>query len=88
MAPSELTWVNGAIDYWYHNDTPGLVWLQRIRDKFKNIIWLNPLPERSWNHVHTVRMIRGIFPMFELTLDGLDDGVKFLMSGKCELYHS
>jgi uncharacterized protein with von Willebrand factor type A (vWA) domain len=87
MAPSELTWVNGAIDYWYHNDTPGLVWLQRIKDKFKNIIWLNPLPERSWNHVHTVRMIRGIFPMFELTLDGLDDGVKYLMSGKCELYH-
>ena len=87
MAPSELTWVNGAIDYWYHNDTPGLVWLQRVKDKFKNIIWLNPLPERSWNHVHTVRMIRGIFPMFELTLDGLDDGVKYLTSGKCELYH-
>jgi uncharacterized protein len=87
MAPSELTWVNGAIDYWYHNDTPGVVWLQRIKDKFKNIIWLNPLPARSWNHVHTVKMIRGIFPMFELTLDGLDEGVKYLMSGKCEIYH-
>ncbi len=88
MAPSELTWVNGAIDYWYHNDTPGIVWLQRFKDKFKNIIWLNPIPARSWNYVQTIRMIRGIFPMFELTLDGLDESVKYLMSGKCELYHN
>lgn len=86
MAPSELSWVNGAIDYWYYNDIPGLVWLQRIRDKFKNSIWLNPLPERSWNYVQTVRSVRGIFPMFELTLDGLDDGIRYLMSGKSERY--
>jgi uncharacterized protein with von Willebrand factor type A (vWA) domain len=88
MASSELTWVNGAIDYWYHNDTPGIVWLHRFKDKFKNIIWLNPLPTRSWNYIQTIRMIRGIFPMFELTLDGLDDSVKYLMSGKCELYNA
>ena len=88
MAPSELTWVNGAIDYWYYNDTPGIVWLRRLRDTFKNIIWLNPLPSRSWEYVQTVRMIRDIFPMFELTLDGLDEGVNYLMSGKCELYHA
>ena len=87
MAPSELTWVNGAIDYWYHNDTPGIVWLKRLRDKFKNIIWLNPIPARSWGYVQSTRMIHGIFPMFELTLDGLDEGVKYLMSGKCELYN-
>lgn len=87
MAPSELTWVNGAIDYWYHNDTSGIVWLKRLKDKFKNIIWLNPIPARAWGHVQTTRMIHGIFPMFELTLDGLDDGVKYLMSGKCKLYN-
>ncbi|HPS56536.1 MAG TPA: VWA domain-containing protein [Spirochaetota bacterium] len=87
MAPSELTWVNGAIDYWYHNDTPGVVWMQRIKEKFKDIIWINPLPKRSWDYVHTIRMVRDIFPMFELTLDGLDEGVKFLMTGKCELYN-
>ncbi|TFH38031.1 MAG: VWA domain-containing protein, partial [Chrysiogenales bacterium] len=87
MAPSELTWVNGAIDYWYHNDTPGLVWLERFKEKFKDIIWLNPLPSRSWGYVPTIRMVREIFPMFELTLDGLDEGVKYLISGKCELYH-
>jgi uncharacterized protein len=86
MAPSELTWVNGAIDYWYHNDVPGLAWLQKVRDTFKDSIWLNPLPSRSWNYIQTTRMIQEIFPMFELTLEGLDDGVKHLVTGKSKVF--
>lgn len=85
MAPSELTWKNGAIDYWYYNDTPGMVWLQRIRDKFRDSIWLNPLPARSWGYVHTIHFIQQIFPMFELTLEGIDEGVKFLMRGRARV---
>ena len=87
MAPSELTWANGAIDYWYHNDIPGIIWMQRFKEKFKDFIWLNPLPRRSWEYIHSLRMVRDVFPMFELTLDGLDEGVKYLMTGKCELYN-
>jgi uncharacterized protein with von Willebrand factor type A (vWA) domain len=87
MAPSELTWVNGAIDYWYHNDTPGIIWMQRFKEKFKDVIWLNPLPKRSWEYVHSIRMVRDVFPMFELTLDGLDEGIKYLMTGRCALYN-
>ena len=82
MAPSELTWKNGSVDYWYYNDTPGIVWLQRLRDKFKDIIWMNPLPRRSWNYVQSIMMIHQLFPMFELTLDGLDEGVRYLMKGR------
>ena len=82
MAPSELTWRNGAVDYYYYNDIPGIVWLQRIKDTFTDIIWLNPLSEKDWMSVQSVLMIRDIFPMFELTLDGIDDGVRFLMSQK------
>jgi len=85
MAPSELTWANGAVDYWYNNEIPGIVWLQKLKDKFKDIIWLNPLPQKSWDYIHTVNLVRDIFPMFELTLDGLDEGIKFLMSGKSKL---
>lgn len=85
MAPSELTWKNGAVDYWYHNDVPGIVWLQKLREKFKDAIWLNPASVRSWTIVQSIAMIRGIFPMFPLTLDGLDDGVKFLMKGSARL---
>jgi hypothetical protein len=86
MAPSELTWRNGAIDYWYHNDTPGIVWLQRIRDKFKDSVWINPLPARSWDFIHTARLIRDVFPMFELTLEGLDDAVRHLMKSAGRVY--
>jgi uncharacterized protein with von Willebrand factor type A (vWA) domain len=86
MAPSELTWTNGAIDYWYYNEIPGIVWMQRLKEKFKDVIWLNPLPKRSWNYVHSIKMIKDIYPMFELTLVGIDEGVKFLMSGKMDLF--
>lgn len=86
MAPSELTWANGAVDYWYYNDEPGSVWLQRIRDTFPDIVWLNPLPQRRWNSIKSVRMIRDIFPMFELTLEGLDESIRFLISGKSRLH--
>ncbi len=87
MAPSELSWVNGAIDYWYYNDTPGIIWLQRFKEKFTDAIWLNPIPRRSWDYVQTIRSIRSLFPMFDLTLDGIDEGVKYLMTGKCALYN-
>lgn len=88
MAPSELTWVNGAVDYWYYNDTPGIVWLQRIRDTFADVIWLNPLTRARWDVVRSVRMVRDIFPMFELTLEGLDEGVRFLIQGKSRLHQA
>ena len=87
MSPSELLYKNGAIDYWYHNDIAGLIWMQRFREKFKDSIWLNPLPKKTWGYIRTVDMIKEIFPMFELTLDGLDEGVKFLLGGKNALHN-
>ena len=44
MAPSELLSPNGAIDYWYRNDRPGIEWLIDIRKRFRKVIWLNPEP--------------------------------------------
>jgi hypothetical protein len=88
MAPSELTWANGAVDYWYYNDEPGIVWLQRIRDTFPDIVWLNPLHRRRWDGVKSVRMVRDIFPMFELTLEGLDESIRFLIKGRGRLHQA
>ena len=76
MAPSELMAPNGAIDYWYQNDRPGIEWLQDIRKRFKKAIWLNPEPKQWWHAVPTTHSIRQIFPMYELTLDGLRAGVR------------
>jgi uncharacterized protein with von Willebrand factor type A (vWA) domain len=79
MALSELNMVNGAIDYWEQNSTPGIIWLRRIADHFSHRIWLNPEPMRTWTHP-TVTLIEKLFPMYELTLDGLDQGIKKLIA--------
>jgi uncharacterized protein with von Willebrand factor type A (vWA) domain len=79
MAPSELMSPNGAIDYWYRNDRPGIEWLIDIRKRFRKAIWLNPEPEQWWASVPSTRMIRKIFPMYELTLAGMRSGARTLI---------
>ncbi len=79
MAPSELLSPNGAIDYWYRNDRPGIEWLIDIRKRFRKVIWLNPESREWWDSVPTTRMIRKIFPMFELTLAGMRSGARALI---------
>lgn len=79
MAPSELMSPNGAIDYWYRNDRPGIEWLIDIRKRFRKVIWLNPEPEQWWASVPSTRMIRKIFPMYELTLAGMRSGARALI---------
>jgi uncharacterized protein with von Willebrand factor type A (vWA) domain len=79
MAPSELMSPNGAIDYWYRNDRPGIEWLMDIRKRFRKTIWLNPESKQMWPAVPATRMIRQIFPMHELTLAGLRAGARTLI---------
>lgn len=77
MSPYELTHVGGAIDLFHNNRVTGLEWLQRFRHRAPNSVWLNPEPQRIWN-APSVRMIRQVFPMLELTLDGLAEAVDIL----------
>ena len=67
----------GSIDWWYDNRTTGWHWLQKFRQRFRTAVWINPDPPRYWSHP-TVKAIGDLFPMFPLTLDGLDDAVKAL----------
>ena len=79
MAPSELLSPNGAIDYLYRNDRPGIEWLIDIRKRFSKSIWLNPEPNVWWASVPTTRVIQKIFPMYELTLSGMRSGARTLI---------
>jgi uncharacterized protein with von Willebrand factor type A (vWA) domain len=79
MAITELTERYGAIYYYQRNDTPGMVWLKRIADHFTHCVWLNPEGGRFWNHP-TVSLIGKMFPMYELNIDGIGEGVKKLVS--------
>jgi len=78
MAVEELTDRNGAIYYYERNISPGILWLKRVAEHFTHCIWLNPEAASYWNHP-TVRMIGKLFPMYELTLDGLGQSVKKLV---------
>jgi uncharacterized protein len=79
MAPSELMSRDGAIDYWYRNDRPGIEWLMDFRKRFRKVIWLNPEPKSWWPSVPSTRMIQRVFPMYELTLDGMRSGTRALI---------
>ncbi|NLB88057.1 MAG: VWA domain-containing protein [Syntrophomonadaceae bacterium] len=83
MAPSELTRVGGIIEWELYNDKPGIDWLRRIRQRFEYSVWLNPIPKKYWewtDGAYTIKKISEIFPMEELTVDGLDKAVKKLRS--------
>lgn len=80
MAPTELFERFGAIEYRHLNQTPGVEWLHRLRRRFARSVWLNPLPPRGWGG-YTVQAVRRLFPMFPLTLAGLDDAVRALTRG-------
>lgn len=79
MAPSELMSPNGAIDYWYRNDRPGIDWLMDVRKRFRKAVWLNPEPSAWWASVPSTRIIQKIFPMYELTLEGMRAGARALI---------
>ena len=79
MAFSELFDVNGCIDYFSSNEKPGIEWLLKLREHFPHSVWLNPTHTNYWGH-YTVDTIGKVFPMFELTIDGLKDAIKALTS--------
>ncbi|MHA1368807.1 MAG: vWA domain-containing protein [Promethearchaeota archaeon] len=78
MAPYELTAAWGSIYYYHHNETPGIEWLRRFKRHFRKIVWLNPVNPLYWT-AHTTEIIKGIFEMFPLTIEGLEDAIKTLL---------
>lgn len=65
MAPYELS--QSSIAHW-----------QAIHERFKRAVWLNPLRERYWEYAFTVSIIKSFFPMFPLTVGGLEKAILHL----------
>lgn len=81
MAPGELLSVGGIIDWDRHNEEPGMTWLQRLRQHYEYSVWLNPIPAKEWQWsygAYTIKLVSQVFPMYELTLDGLEQAVRRL----------
>lgn len=80
MAPYELMATDGSIHLEERSGKPSFERLRFIAKTFRYAVWLNPRLEVEWPYTRTVYMIRDIFTMFELTLDGLEKAVRHVMS--------
>ncbi len=82
MAPEELYSTTGN----YRGPNGGLSgyeWLQLVKRHYKKIVWLNPkmAPGHApWREAETA--VKAMFPMYKLTVDGLNRAMLKLISNK------
>jgi uncharacterized protein len=84
MAPEELLYPGGSISYWDDDAEPSLRWLEKLRDRFRHSVWLNPIPKENWPDAYgrtTIRRIGEVFRMEDLTLGGIKRAVEWLNRG-------
>lgn len=79
MAPYELMAHDGSIHITERSGRPSLEQLKFLAKTFPHTVWLNPVSESMWGYTHTIMTIAQIFPMYELSLDGLEKAVEKLM---------
>lgn len=82
MSPWELTEARGSIEH--YNEESGMNWLMRFKEKFPNLVWLNPINNGYWHYTHTIIEIRKLTEnrMFPLTINGLTKAMKCLKNNK------
>jgi uncharacterized protein with von Willebrand factor type A (vWA) domain len=79
MSPYEITYPGGSVEHW--NEEPGAVWLDRVVKTWESVAWLNPTPQRHWDHTPSISVMREIVGdrMFPLTIEGLEKAMKELV---------
>jgi len=82
MHPAELMNPRGNINPRYESESRGIDWLMKFREHFERIVWMNPDPQSDWEHTRTTQVIKSIFPMLPLSLDGIQDAVTTLVGSR------
>ncbi|MFW9941587.1 MAG: VWA domain-containing protein [Candidatus Thorarchaeota archaeon] len=87
MASWELTEKYGSIYYYHRNEMPGIYYIREIANHFKNgIVWLNPeLIRPEWSP-WTRKIISSIIPMYDLTIEGIENAMNYLRKGGKNLF--
>lgn len=71
MAPWELMSSSG----WPGDEgLEGILWLAKLREHYPASAWLNPEPPSAWWQT-TIDVLRKVYPMYPLTLEGLGEAV-------------
>ena len=79
MGQWEITEKGGSVEHF--NAEPGEVWLNRLREHFSSVVWINPLPENGWRDSLSIQMVnkRLDHQMYYLSDAGLGAAMKYLM---------
>ena len=78
MSPYEITQAGGSVEHW--NEEAGYVWMKRFLETYPKLIWINPYPKKHWDYSVSTQLIRDLVEdrMYPLTLNGLEEGMRFL----------
>ena len=76
----EMMASDGSIHLEERSAKPSIVCLKYLAKTFPHCVWLNPIPADRWYYTRTISAIGEIFPMFELSIDGLEKAVAHLMA--------
>ncbi|MEP4484962.1 MAG: VWA domain-containing protein [Halioglobus sp.] len=78
MSPYEIAQPGGSVEHW--NDESGEQWMNRLRDTYEKVIWINPIPEDEWEYTQSIAMTNQLMEgkMYPLTLKGLEEGMGYL----------
>ena len=77
MAPYELVGSRQSLFFGPPESERGWDSLKALRERYPHAVWLNPEPLRYW-YGETLTAISQLFPMYGLTLDGLDEAIRDL----------
>lgn len=79
MSPYEITHAGGAVEHM--NPEPGAIWMQRVTDRFRDCVWINPVPQEHWQWTPSIEIIKRLMDgrMFAMTLDGIDAAMRELV---------
>jgi len=87
MASWELSERFGSIYYYERNELPGVYYVKELENHFKNnVVWLNPeLIKVEWAP-WTRKIISSIIPMFDLTIEGIEEAMDYLRTGGKQMF--
>jgi len=78
MSPYEILQPGGSVEHW--NEESGEQWVQRLRDTYNKMIWINPTPESEWHFTNSIDITNKLMEghMYPLTVKGLEEGMGYL----------
>ena len=79
MGRHEISDRGGSVEHF--NAEPGEVWMSRLTEQFRSVVWLNPLPESRWRDSASIQLAKRLVDnqMYFLSDKGLESAMKYLM---------